>query len=156
MLCIDSKGTKQIMCAGAWHLIVLHCPENQSWPAVWSLWDLCEGLDNESIQTTLAKCKGRPPTLRSMQQAVTCWLLPLPTLPDGGLITEAACSPNPWVSPADLDTMQDAKLCLLLWRVTLLCVGFICSHHSLILFRSLSSWVPCFLLYYVIHMQLKH
>lgn len=154
---LTTKVRKPVMCAGAWHLIVLHCSEKQNWPDVWSLWGLCEGLDNESIQTTSAKSKGRPPTLRSMQQAATCWLLPLPTLPDGGLITGAACSPNPWVSPAGLDTMQDAKLCLsLYWTVTLVCACSICLPHSLILFRSLPHCAPCFLVTYILHIVLKH
>lgn len=85
--------------AGAWHLI--HCtslPRKQSWPDVWSLWASRTGLDSESIQTVSAKRKGRPPTPRSMQQAATLWLLALPTLPDGGLITGTACGSNPWVA----------------------------------------------------------
>lgn len=120
--------------------------QKQSWPDVWSLWGLWARLDNESIQTVAAKCKGGPPTLRSMQQAATLWLLVLRTLPDGGLITGTACSLNPWVSPSCLDTMQDAKLCLsLYWTVTLLFAWSICLPHSLILFRSLPRCTPRFL-----------
>lgn len=81
--------------------------------------------------------KSPPPTLRSMQPAATLWLLALPTLPDGGLITGTACSSSPQVSPACLDTMQDVKLCLsLYWTAMLLFAHSICL-HSLILFRRL-------------------
>lgn len=79
-------------------------------------------MDNESIQTACAKPKGRPPTMRFMQQAATCWLLPLPNLPDGGLITGAACNPKPWVSPAAVDTMRDAKLFSILDCRTCVCL----------------------------------
>lgn len=47
---------------------------------------------------------------------------PLPNLPDGGLITGAACNPKPWVSPAAVDTMRDAKLFSILDCRTCVCL----------------------------------
>lgn len=99
-------------------------------------------MDNESIRTACAKPKGRPPTMRFMQQAATRWLLPLPNLPDGGLITGAACNPKPWVSPAAVDTMRDAKLFSIYWTAAPVCACSICLSHSLILFRSLPRRWP--------------
>lgn len=58
----------------------------------------------------LCQTRRKTPTMRFTHQAAMCWLLPLPNLPDGGLITGAACNPKPWVSPAAVDTMRDAKL----------------------------------------------
>lgn len=131
------------MCAKAW---CLYC-SSLSWKTKLArclipLRLVCDGMDNESIRIACAKPKGRPPTMRFMQQAATRWLLPLPNLPDGGLITGAACNPKPWVSPAAVDTMRDAKLFSIYWTAAPVCARSICLSHSLILFRSLPRRWP--------------
>lgn len=122
--------------------IVLHCPENK----VSHMFDPCRQDWTGKAFRLSAKCKGRPSTLRSMQQAAILWLLALPILPDGGQITETALGSSPCVSPACLDTMQDAKLCFsLYWTATLLFARSICLPPSLIHFSTLLYWTPCFL-----------
>ena len=122
--------------------MVLHCLEKK----LSQMFEPCGQGWTRKASRLSAKCKGRPSILRSMQQAAILWLLILPNLPDGGLITGTACSSSPGVSPPSLDTMQDAKLCFsMYWTFTRLFAQSICFFPSLIHFRSMLHWTPCFL-----------
>lgn len=99
-----------------------HC----SLELVWRVWhEKCLGQEQR-----------KTPTLRPTEQAAVFWRPTLPTLPDGGLITATARSPDPWIIPAYVDTMENAKLCISLdLSVTLLFAYSICHAPFTILFK---------------------
>lgn len=98
------------------------------------IWSVCGGFD--MTPDDLGQEQRKTPTLRPIEQAAVFWHPTLPTLPDGGLITATARSPDPCIIPAYVDTMENAKLCISLdLSVTLLFAYSICHAPFTILFK---------------------
>lgn len=92
----------------------------------------------EKCPDNLGQEQRKTPTLRAIEQAAVLWRPALPTLPDGGLITATARSPDPCIVPAYVDTMENAKLCIsLALSVPLLFAYSICHAPFTVLSKGL-------------------
>lgn len=112
------------------------CTANNDTTALFSHLELVWRVRHEKSPDALGQEQRKSPTLRPIEAAAVFWRPTLPTLPDGGLITATAHSPDPWIIPAYVDTMENAKLCISLdLSVTPLFAYSICRAPFTILFK---------------------